>query len=322
LIASGFYLSLGVWGFQNVTPRYLQQRVAEHFWAEFFTSDDSFGQLLQYFDQRINPPYFHIMGQPDGSNFYYSREVGLVLPHMLPFLLIGLGVALYHWRRLGLILPLWLILTVLGNSLIEWNDWAPRFVVLFPALVLLMALGLDALYRTLIIYWLTDARSQHLFRVVVMTLLAVMGCLQVGYYFGMMLPDYNLVVRHEIDDQDAGHRARFLSPETRTFIFPLNDKYHMDVKAVQQYERHDRHVVVIAADMFDFRLLDPDPKTEYAFFVASDDIETLRKLQMIFGERLTGPTWSPYNVPLSRQFALYQVKASDGTDSLNAKESL
>lgn len=308
LIASGFYLSLSVWGFQNVAPRFLQQRVTEYFWTEFFTAEDGFNQVMRYFDQRLNPPYLHIMSQPDGSGFYYSREVGLVLPHMLPFMLIGLGVALFHWRRLGLILPLWMILTVLGNSLIVWNDWTPRFVVLFPALVLLMALGLDALYRTVIQYWLRRERAQHLLRIGVMTLFAMMGLLYMGYYFGVMLPDYNIAIRAEIDDQDAGHRAQFLSPETRAFVFPINNKYHLDVRAVQLYERHENFVRVVASDEFDFQLLDPDPKIEYAFFIVPTDIETLHKLKTIFGERLIGPSWSPYNIPRSHEFAMYQVK--------------
>lgn len=307
LIASGFYLSLTVWGLQYVAPRFLQQRVGENFWAEFFTSDDAFGQLLHYFDDRLNPPYLHIMSQPDGSGFYYSREVGLVLPHMLPFMLVGLGVALFYWRRLGLILPMWMIFTVLGNSLIGWNDWTARFVVLFPALVLLMALGLDMMYRVIVERWLTHDPLQRYFRMGVMTLVAVMGVLQVGYYFGIMLPDYNVAIRLEIDDQDAGHRAQLLAPDTQIFIFPVDDKYHLDVTAVQDYERHTVPAEVIEVSSFDYRLIQRHPAHDYGFFLVPTDDVTLKRLRWIFGDRLIGPTWSPYNVPHSRQFALYQV---------------
>ena len=307
LIASGFYLSLGVWGFQNVAPRFLQQRVTEYFWVDFFTSDDPFGQIMRYFDERLNPPYLHIMGQPDGSGFYYSRDVGLVLPHMLPFLLIGLGVSLFHWRRLGLILPLWLLLTVLGNSLIVWNDWTARFVVVFPALVLLIALGLDSLYRLLTTYWLKQKRHQWIFQRSMVALSLLIGVMQIGYYFGVMLPDYNIAIRLEIDDQDAGHRAQFLSPDTEIYVFPIDDKYHLDVGAVQDYERHIISVEIMAVNEFDFGILDPNPDHPYAFFIVPSDRETLNQLKRIFGDQLRGPEWSIYNVPRSRQFALYQV---------------
>ena len=306
-IASAFYLALGVWGFQNITPRLLQQNVEENFWAEFFTSPDVGGQILRYFDERINPPYLHIMGQAGGSSFYYSDEVGLILPHMLPFMLIGLGVALYHWRRLGLILPLWIVFTVLGNSLIIWNNWTPRFVVVFPALILLIALGLDTVYRVVIAGWLKQPEVSQFFARNCVVLLILTASLQIGYYFGVMLPDYNLNTRLEIDDQDAARRAQTLSPDTLVYVLPVQDKHHADAEIMQAYERHKTLVTIIEASQFDFTTLDPTASHPYAFFIQADDTETLNQLQDIFGERLTGAHWSPYHVPRSRQFVLYQV---------------
>ena len=306
LISSGFYLSLNISGFQNA-PRLQNQGVEDSFWAQLLTSSDVQAQLLLYLDNRINPPYLHIMSQPDGSGFYYSREVGLVLPHMLPFMLIGLGVALYHWRHLGLILPLWLLLTILGNSLIIWNDWTPRFVVLFPALVLLMVLGLDSLYRVLVEGLHKQTSIQRLVRYSAIALLLLMGLLQVGYYFGVMLPDYNLMIRIKMDDQDAGQRAQLLSPASEVYILPIDDQFHVDVEIMQNYERHTVPVSVIEVSEFDFTTLDLRASHPYAFFVVPSDTDTLNTLRRLFGNRLTGPQWSPYNVPLSRQFALYQV---------------
>lgn len=308
LIASGFYLSLAVWGFGNVAPRLRQQRVEDMFWVEVFTEQNVGNQVLRYFDERLNPPFLHIMSQPDGSGFYYSREVGLVLPHMLPFMLIGLGVALFHWRRLGLILPLSIVLTVLGNSLITWNNWTPRFVVLFPILVLLIALGLDTVYRSVVSSWLNQPRAQWMFQRTMMALLLLMGVLQIGYYFGVMLPDYNVAIRLEIDDQDAGHRAQSLSPETKIYVLPIVDTYHLDVGAVQDYERHNIPVEVIAVAEFDFATLDVNAPYPYAFFVVPSDMDTLNRLGRLFGNRLIGPQWSSYNVPRSREFAMYQVE--------------
>jgi hypothetical protein len=307
LIASGFYLSLAVSDLQTVAPRLQHQRVKEAFWARLLTSTDAFQQVLLYFDDRLNPPYLHIMSQPDGSGFYYSDEVGLVFPHMLPFLLIGLGVALFHWQRLGLIFPLWLLLTVFGNSLIVRNDWTPRFVVLFPALVLLIALGLDSVYRVLIWGWLKHAVAQRIFRRTMMALLLLMGVLQIGYYFGVMLPDYNIAVRFEYDDQDVGFRVQTLSPDTQVYVISPDNVDSLDVDEVQDYERHQIRVNLRDARLFDFTTLDHTPSVPHAFFIAPNDIDTLNQLKQIFGNRLIGPQWSPYNVPRSRQYVMYQV---------------
>jgi len=306
LISSGFYLSLSVSG-QNIAPRLLHQNVSSGFWAKLLTSSDALEQISLYFDNRLNPAYLHIVSQPDGSGFYYSREVGLILPYMLPFMLIGLGVALYHWRRSGLILPLWLLLTILGNSLIIWNNWSPRFVVLFPALVLLIALGLNTIYQVMMWGWFISAAAQRLFRHSAIILLILITILQIGYYFGVMVPDLNVAIRSEMDDQDAGYRAQILPPEAQVYILPLDDQYHIDVEVMQAYEKQSVPVNVIEADTFNFTTLNPAASHPYAFFIVPGDNDTLNHLQRLFGDRLTGPQWSPYNVPSSRQFALYQV---------------
>jgi len=309
LMTSGFYLSLSVWGFSNIAPRLLQQRVQEDFWAEFFTSQDALGQLSHYFDDRLNPPFLHIVGQPDGSNgFYYSREVGLVLAHLLPFFLIGIGRAIYHWRGLGWIFPLWIVLTILGNSLIERNDWTARFVVVFPALVLLTALGIETVYQVIVRQWLSSERLRHLLRIGTLTLLVMMAGANIIYYFGVMMPDYNIAVRLEIDDQDASYRAQMLSPDTDVYVLAVDNRYHQDVAIIQAYERHQIPVTITAVDDFDFSALDTRPDTPLAFFILSDDVETLSRLRDMYGDRLQGAFWSPYaTVPRHLQFALYTV---------------
>ncbi|GEM_PF-1161256 len=335
LITSGFYISLSVYGFDNVAPRLLQQRVQEDFWAEFFTSDQPLQQLSRYFDERLNPPFLHIVSQQDGSTFYYPRGVSLILAHLLPFFLIGIGRALYHWRGLGWIFPLWMILTVLGNSLIERNDWTARFVVVFPALVMLTALGLDTVYQVIRTRWLASDRARRLFAIGCSTLLVCMVTVHILFYFGVLMPDYNVTIRLEIDDQDAGYRAQFLDPETDVYIFSVDNRYHLDVEVMQAYERHQIPVTIIPIDTFDFRSLDPNPDAPQAFFIVpnADDIrdhllglygnrlqgpfwspaanadDTLTNLHRIYGDRLQGPFWSPYpTVPRQLQYALYRVE--------------
>lgn len=306
LIMSGFYFSLGMWGFQNVAPRLLQQRVQDNFWAGFFTSPDTLGQLSLYFDQRLNPPYLHIVSQGDATGFYYSDELSLVLPYLLPFFLIGVGASLYHWRGLGWILPLWIVLTILGNSLIKDNDWTARFVVVFPALILLTALGIETIYRSITQHWL---RSERLLQIAGVSIFALIGVLQVSYYFAVMIPDYNVDIRIEIDDQDATYRAQSFSLGTEVYIIANDDRYHEDVDMLQRYERHTVPVNVVAKDDFDFGALTPTANRPYAFFILPDDEVSLNRLEQIFGNRLSQLTPSPHTVPLHLQYQLYQVNS-------------
>jgi len=307
LIASCFYLSLSVSDFQNVAPRFLHQNVSNNFWTKILTEPNAFQQVLIFFDERLNPPYLHIMSQPDGSEFYYSTQVGLVLPHVLPFMFIGMSVALYRWRHIGLLLLMWFALTILGNSLIIWNDWTPRFVVLFPALILFMALGLDLIYRALKDRLLKSKRIQNIARLLLVVMMIVLGVGNFAYYFGVMLQPYNLVIRYEMDDQDASRRAQVLPADTEVHILPMHNIFHADVEVIQAYEQHSIPVTVTDTTYFDFSQINPLAKHPYAFFVVPDDTETLTTLRWLFGNRLEEPQWSPYNIPDRRQFALYFV---------------
>lgn len=310
LITSGFYLALSLYGFGNVAPRLLQQRVEENFWQEFFTSDQPLQQLSRYFDERLNPPFLHIVSQQDGSTFYFPRGVSLVLVYLLPFFLIGMGRALYHWRGLGWIFPLWVILTILGNSLIERNDWTARFVVVFPALVTLTALGLDTVYQIIHKQWLTSDHMRRLFYIGCSTVLVCMMMLNLLFYVGVLLPDYNVTIRLEIDDQDAGYRSQFLPDDSDIYVLAVDNRYHLDVAIVQAYERHHIPVTVIPVEEFDFTELNPTPDHPLAFFILQSDTATLSQLQQIYGDRLQGAFWSPYGtVPRQLQFALYTVAA-------------
>jgi len=307
LISSCFYLSLGVSDFQNVAPRFLHQNVSNNFWTKILTNPDVFEQVLTFFDERLNPPYLHIMSQPDGSEFYYSTQVGLILPHLLPFLFVGLGVSLYQWRRIGLLLIMWFMLTILGNSLIIWNDWTPRFVVLFPALILFIALGLDLVCHVIEDCFIKSKQARWLFTrlIIVSSILLSVG--NFVYYFGVMLQPYNLVIRYEMDDQDASRRAQALPVNTEVHILPMHNIFHADVEVIQAYEHHIIPVTVTDTSYFDFSRIDPNAKHPYAFFVVPEDTETMATLTQLFANQLDGPYGSPYNIPDRRQFALYFV---------------
>lgn len=307
LVTSCFYISLITQTNRTVAPQLAHQTVSSGFWTDFLVSDDVSAQLQQLFETRINPPYLHIMSQPDNSQFYYSQDVALVLPYLLPLLLIGIGVAFYHGQRLGLAFPLWIMLTVLGNALIRQNDWTPRFVVLLPALAILIALGIDAIYQVIVEQRLRFQSIRKWLQIAGVGVLALMGVLQMDYYFNSLLRAHNVLFREKVDDQDAARRAQALPPDTLVYVLPAIDIYHVDVEVRQAYERHTIPVKIIQANKFDFANFDVSDDQSYAFFVEPDDTLTIAKLRDLFGGCLSDPQGSPYNVPERYQFVLYQM---------------
>lgn len=182
-------------------------------------------------------------------------------------------------------------------------------MVVFPALVMLTALGLDTMYQVIRTQWLSSDRTRRLFAVGCGTLLICMVTAHLVFYFGVLLPDYNVTIRLEIDDQDAGYRAQFLPADSEVYVLAVDNRYHLDVDIVQAYERHQIPVTVIPEADFDFTTLDPTPDHPLAFFILQDADETLSRLRGLYGERLQGAFWSPYaTVPRQLQFALYVVE--------------
>jgi len=304
LISSGFYLFLIQVNTQSTIPRLASERITNEYWYVILTAPNP---IAKYIEERLTPPYLHIVSQPDGSRFYYSPHDAIVLPYLLPFLFIGIGVVLFDWRRLGLLFPLWIMLTIAGNSLIWSNDWTPRFVVVFPALVLLIAVGLDHIYRSVGWSWRGQASYRQKSYRITLAVMIILGLFQIGYYFAVLLPTYNIAYRTSADMQDATGRAQTLSPDTEVYILLMKHEFHAYIRDLQEFEKHAVQVKIVQSDAFDFQTVKDNPNQPFAFFIEQDDLDTYVSLLYLFGDDLKGPELSPYNVPEKYQYALYTV---------------
>src|SRR5690606_19586163 len=110
-----------------------------YYFLELLLSPNGMAQVNDYLRERLLPPLLHYVHAPDTSLFY-SGQTALILPLLVPLFLLGLVHALR--RRSGWLLVLWVLLTALGNSLILFNNWTARFVVVMPAIAILCAVGL------------------------------------------------------------------------------------------------------------------------------------------------------------------------------------
>ncbi|RMG80343.1 MAG: phospholipid carrier-dependent glycosyltransferase, partial [Chloroflexi bacterium] len=302
LIAFPIYYVLWLWRAAPVT-RLVLEGVGNDFWARFLAADAGFPQLALYFRERFMPSLLHIFHTPDGSAFYYGGDTPLLWLPLVPFFFMGVAIAVRNGKR-GLLLLMWLLLTVLGNSLIVENDWSARFVVLFPALALLMALGLDGLFHL----WRMAAIPARFLRHVWLAGVALLAVGQIGYYFGAHLTRYNQQIRPFRDHQDVGFRSALLPANTDVYLLTneLTFQPHIDTH-FRLVGVEGVRVVILPPWAYPYESIHRLPLNNTSFFFAPDDAETLWRLRRAYGTCLDGPFFSPYNVPLEKQYVQYDV---------------
>jgi hypothetical protein len=190
------------------------------------------------------------------------------------------------------ILLLWVLGVVVANSLLHLRLEAPRYVVVFPALALLIALGID---------WLT-ARRETL-RLAAGAALMLIG---IGYYATIHLPAYN----DQFDDFDAITEIMFRLddlPEGMRVNAVLNpdDLLPNNVNTYLRFiGREDIFYTVISQynvrNYLDGILLDPRPQ---AFFVPPNATGIRTMMQNRFALTLVQP--NTMGIPPGERFALY-----------------
>ncbi|MEO8611058.1 MAG: glycosyltransferase family 39 protein [Chloroflexota bacterium] len=113
-----------------------------NFWNTFNTSPFAGG--LNYLVNHLSPSIRVYALLPDATR-YYGGHTALILPLLVPFFVIGLLIVLRYSRSAGnLLLLLWILAVSLGNSLLLVSSSSTHYVVVFPALALIIALGLCA----------------------------------------------------------------------------------------------------------------------------------------------------------------------------------
>ncbi len=292
-------------------------RLADHttglssdYWRVLFAS----GDFSTHIHEHILKPLLAYTHARDESLFYMG-ESALVLPLLVPLFILGLGYALYRWRKAGTVLVLlWLLAVTLGNSLLIVSVQTPRYVVALPAVALLLALGISLVSRGA----LALVGIQHPgARVVVMgTLALACAWFQADYYFHTHLPLYDRQFRAVIlhpDGQDAVLRAQAFLSGTHLHMVsqlaPAPDYVH----GLLSFTRPDLLLTILTPDQFTDAYLEALPMgISHAFFLEAYDIASLDRLRARLP--VQAGRYSPYDLPLEKQFVLYYVPArSQGT---------
>jgi hypothetical protein len=253
----------------------------------------------RYLEEHLLPPLLHLFSRPDTDPYYYGGATPMLLPYMAALFCLGLMTLLWRLRRDApgsVLLIVWVVLTLLGASLLRFNSWTARYVMFFPAVMLIAAVGLIRLWERLRLHgrWLWVAA------------LMLAGA-QTVYYFGQHVP-YHLEQVHrrlERDQYDMIWRALELPPGTEIYLVTASTFYPDDFEAINRFYDMDMNIQHYAwQQVFDPLFPPLDPTRAHAFFTDFKNEmfwETLNPLP---------PQASPY-IADEWQFTLYLVPAED-----------
>jgi len=253
-----------------------------------------------------------LVNSPENTYIYYYLYYGgqhpLVPEWLVPAFLLGLGFAAWMWRRPGA-LPLgWVAGTLIGNALIVESAVSARYVVVFPALALLIALGLRETVRLIGPRGRGQRATEGLLVIAGLAIALAQGAI----YFGPFLDGFNQEVRAHIDydADDALLRAQALPPGAHLIIVGNDILPEIDTRRHLAFLRDGLTVRVMTTSEFaalDFGTL---PTGTLAFFLPPDEPAAIARVTGLLSA--TGPLLSPYDLPREKGLWLYiaQVAAS------------
>jgi hypothetical protein len=183
---------------------------------------------------------------------------------------------------------------------------APRYVLIFPTLMVLAAVGVRYTLPLLL------PRYRYLRAVLLAVIVVGLAAYQADYYFNHHLIVYNHQMRNNWPHPDA-HDAVL-----RSLNFPADTKI-LVISAVRADENFTRGFLrffnddlsldtVALEDLTEDYVVALDLTVDHAFFVEQDHDEAIRLLEAHFA--LLPPQFSPYDdIGTFEQFALYYAPA-------------
>lgn len=260
---------------------------------------------LNEFVHAIRDPLKMLIGARDQS-WFYGGDFGFILPFMIPFFVIGLlWVCWRFYQPRRILVLMWFGGLVIGIALLQLQREAPRYVVVFPLMALVIALGLNSVYG-----WLARVvSSARLRRNLLAGIMIVLCGAQVIYYFGMHLPHYNAQNQDAASFDDVLFRLVTLPTGTRVYIISDESLWVEDITTMLDFRgrREDFSLRVMTPDEIDAAFINDLPaRGQFAFFVNTADQTVPERLSQRF--ELMHIFYSPYhNLPEDHQYALYFV---------------
>ncbi len=287
---------------QRTQPEQIKTRLdyallPKEYWKALLLTSDFRPQLEHIWDAALT-----FTRTPDGTK-YYAGTTPLILPLLVPLFLLGLAwIPRRRPPRGAWVVTLWVVLTVLGNSVLAVNTTSVHFLVALPAATLFMALGLS---ETLTL--LSGRQAAWLLAALVIAI----GVGQTYYYFGPHLDLYNVLMRStgSTDAHDVLLRAAALPPRTEAHLIADPTSLPIDQPYAQEVLRYlNDRVTIDVADPDDVtdRYLEPlSRRVPQAFFVKPSATRAIERIVRAFPSD-SQPQHTPY--PLTGEtYLLYMV---------------
>lgn len=306
IIAAPVYLTLAG-GDHPLFDRLDKAELGDLYWDSGREPDTPGARLARFWHSLL-----HYVNSPENTLYhyylYYGGKYALVLPYAVPLLLLGGVFAAWRWRTPGVLPLIWLLGTSAGNALLVESAVTARYVVAFPALALLIALGVSDLLALLWPRRWPDA-AQTALALILALALAVPGAL---YYYGPFLETFNVEVRQHVayDVEDALLRVADSPPGTRVYLLVNGPTLpQSDAQRLLNFLADDLQAFVSTPDEFAATLDALSRDTDAAIFFPPGDNTTLARLNGTFGSRPV--TGSPHDVPGGKALWLFYIPATD-----------
>jgi hypothetical protein len=294
-----------------------QSGLAAAYWQDLFQNG---GELLwTHIEYHVIPAFEVYIHFPDPTLFYIG-QTGLILPVVFVFFALGVGYALARLREPGpLLLVLWILAASSGNSLLVASASSPRFVLVFPALALAIAVGVRYAVPLVLLKWPERQVNRVLWAIVL-----ALAVIQVGYYFGIHIPNFERdarLARDDPDGYDAALRAGDFPPHTEVLIISPVVVNQLEVNELVQLLHDENPIMTVASADFNLAYVNENVRCgrDVAFFVMPDDQPTLDLIQRYFYVRF--PQYTPYtDIPPGEALALYYAPYIPGVEQVKGRE--
>lgn len=274
--------------------------------ADGLTTDE-----IQTILERWSYPFMFYIHRPEVGGMYLGGDQPLVLDVLVPVFMLGVAYSVWRWRYPAVIVIVWTVAAALGNALfIRDNIVSPRYVVVMPALALLLAMGIR---YTLPLIVSVERRLLH--RWIPVGLVAAMAVFQIWYYWNPYLELFNQQIRDYKpygDGIDVALRAAELPRETQVIMvgYPVHD----------QNVPRNMLAFLLNPDAYPLRSVPPDMITpkylinlprdrNYAFFVEVADAAVVDMIYRYF-PNVEAPQYTTTDMTPRKAYVLLFAPAS------------
>ena len=275
----------------RVTPRLSANIKGTEYWSDIFYQDGGIGILIDIL-RGLQDTLWMLVQHPDDSWFYSSRS-GVVIPWMLPFFLLGAAYGIWRLNKPGFaLLFLWVMVVIGGNALLYYRFESPRYVAAYPAIAVLIGVGVMMLRRKILI---TGA----------VVFIAFAG---VSYYFQVEILHFNSINLVARSTDDAVERSLSLPDHTSVYFVQQNGFFMHEFEYLLRFAgRSDADITygVVPVDEMNQEFIEnlPDDRT-IALFI-HPNVREPRELI----EQFTEPIFSTSSsLPVPYQYALYLLE--------------